>query len=351
MSNPNDIVDLRSDTVTKPCAEMREVMMKAPVGDDVYGADPTVNELEAYVADLFGKEAALYNVSGTMSNQIAISLFTRPGDEVLMHAMAHPSHHEAGGCAANSGVNCVPLPGENGLIDPNTLHQFVREDDHYMSRTSLLTLENTHNMAGGRVVPLQLMNSLCSTAKKLKLKVHLDGARLFNASVKSGNSVAEICAGVDSASFCLSKGLGAPIGSMLVGERDFIREARRVRTRLGGAWRQAGLMAAGGLFALRNNVNRLAEDHRRALMIRDLLEGTSAYKATHEVETNILYMEPTHPQIPGGIELENLLKTHGVLVNATGPRSIRFVTHLDVNDEDIRKMAQVMEHIAAIHLS
>jgi len=351
MANTAETIDLRSDTVTQPNQAMREYMMAAEVGDDVYGDDPTVQELESYVADLLGKEAALFNVSGTMSNQIAIALWTRPGDEILMHAMAHPSHHEAGGCAANSGVNIIPLPGEDGLIDPNCLDYFVREDDHYMARTSLLTLENTHNLAGGRVVPLALMNSLCAKARQHNLRVHLDGARLFNAVVKSGNSAADICRGVDTVSFCLSKGLGAPIGSMLGGSKEAIREARRVRTRLGGAWRQAGLMAAGALYALRNNVERLSEDHRRATMLRELLEGTDAYRATHEVETNILYVEPTHPKIPGGIELENLLKTHGVLVNATGPRSIRFVTHLDVHDEGIHRAVQALEHIASIHLT
>jgi threonine aldolase len=326
-------------------------MMNAPVGDDVYGDDPSVRELEAYAADLLGKEAALFVVSGTMSNQIAIALWTRPGDEVLMHAMAHPSHHEAGGCAANSGVNCVPLPGENGLIDPNSLEYFVREDDHYLARTSLLTLENTHNMAGGRVVPLPLMQGLYAKAKQFNLRVHLDGARLFNAVVRSGASAADICRGADTVSFCLSKGLGAPIGSILGGDRGTIREARRVRTRLGGAWRQAGLLAAGATFALKNNIARLAEDHDRTARLQKVLEDSGAYEATHEVQTNILYVEPTHPKIPGGLELEKLLKTHGVLVNATGPRSIRFVLHLDVDDAGITRAAQAMEHIAAIHLS
>lgn len=351
MSDTPGTVDLRSDTVTRPSQAMREFMMNAPVGDDVYGDDPTVRELESFAADLLGKEAALFTVSGTMSNQIAISLWTQPGDEVLMHAMAHPSHHEAGGCAANSGVNCVPLPGEHGLIDPNSLEYFVREDDHYLARTSLLTLENTHNMAGGRVVPLHLMKSLYAKAKQLKLRVHLDGARLFNAVVQSGATASEICRGADTVSFCLSKGLGAPIGSILGGDKNTIREARRVRTRLGGAWRQAGIMAAGALFALRNNVERLGDDHRRTGQLRKLLEETGAYRATHEAQTNILYVEPTHAKIPGGLELEKLLRTHGILVNATGPRSIRFVTHLDVDDEGITKAAQAMEHVAAVHLS
>ncbi|MBR58618.1 MAG: threonine aldolase [Myxococcales bacterium] len=326
---------------------MRQRMAEAEVGDDVYGDDPTIAQLEKYTAELLGKEAALFVVSGTMANQIAIILATRPGDEVIVHKYAHPAHHEAGAVGANAGVNLVFVSGEGGCIDIDEMEGFVRPDAHYLAQTSMLMVENTQNMAGGRVVPVDHMQKLYERAKAHELTVHLDGARIFNASVASGTPVQDFAACADTVSFCLSKGLGAPIGSMLCGSKETIRKARRTRTRLGGAWRQAGMLAAAGLYALETNIGGLAADHRRARVLSEAIEEFGVFSIPHPVDTNIIFMDTVQEGVLGGRELEAALKREGILANAVSPRGVRFVTHLGITDEDIEHTINALGRIIA----
>ncbi|MDQ3862936.1 MAG: aminotransferase class I/II-fold pyridoxal phosphate-dependent enzyme, partial [Actinomycetota bacterium] len=264
------MIDLRSDTVTRPTEGMRRAMLEAPVGDDVFGEDPTVNRLEEYVADLLGKEAALYAPSGTMTNQIGVHTSTNPGEEVLLHEGSHIFVYEAGAPAMLSGVQLRTLPGERGVLDPETIRAAVRPEDVHFPRSRLLCLENTHNAAGGTIFPLEDFAAASATAKELGLKVHLDGARLFNAQVATGVAASEWCARADTVSVCSSKGLGAPVGSLLAGDAKTIMEARRARKAFGGGMRQAGIIAAASLYAFENHVDRLAEDHGHA---RNLASG------------------------------------------------------------------------------
>ena len=340
-------VDLRSDTVTRPTPAMRRAMAEAAVGDEVYGGDPTVNALEARAAELLGTEAAVFVASGTMANQIAISIWTRPGDEVLVHEDAHPAHHEAGGAAANSGVSLVPLPGPRGRIAPEAVAAAVRPDAVYHAHTALLMVENTHNLCGGAVISASHLSDLTGVARAHGLAVHLDGARLFNAAAASGTSARDFAATADTISFCLSKGLGAPVGSMLCGSGEAIARARRVKSRLGGAWRQAGIIAAAGLHALAHHVERLTEDHRRARALAEAASATGAWAPPHEVETNIVYLDRTQDGVPAGPDLAAALADRGVLVNPTGPEQIRLVTHLDVGDAGVEQAVEAFEKIAA----
>src|SRR3712207_6553775 len=258
------MIDLRSDTVTRPTEEMRRAMFEAALGDDVFGEDPTVNRLEEYVADLLGKEAALYAPSGTMCNQIGVFVNTNRGDEVLVHEGAHAFNYEAGAPALLSGVQIRPLPGEGGIISPDTLRAAVRPENVHFPRPTLLCLENTHNTAGGKVYPLEDFAEVTAAADEMGLRVHLDGARLFNAQVATGIPAREWCEHADTVSVCSSKGLGAPVGSLLAGDGEIIREARRARKAFGGGMRQAGVIAAGSLYAFEHHTDRLAEDHERA---------------------------------------------------------------------------------------
>jgi threonine aldolase len=324
------MIDLRSDTVTRPTPEMRRAMFEAPVGDDVFGDDPTVNELEEFVAELLGKEAAVYAPSGTMTNQLAVRVQTRPGDEVLLHEHAHIYNYEAGAPAQLSGVQVRPLAGEGGVVSPETLRAAVRPDDVHFARPRLLCLENTHNAAGGRIYPVEDFRAVSEEARKLGLKVHLDGARVFNAAVAAAVPVRDWCALADTVSVCSSKGLGAPVGSLLAGERETIEEARRARKAFGGGMRQAGIIAAGALYAFRNNVERLAEDHARA---RRLAEGLS--EAGYRVpppETNIVLVPVEDPAA-----FLHSLAQEGILATPAGAASVRFCTHLDVRNEDIER--------------
>ncbi len=347
MNTDKPQIDLRSDTCTLPTPEMRRRMADAEVGDDVYGDDPTISSLESYTADLIGTEASLFVVSGTMANQIAIILATRPGDEVIVHKYAHPAHHEAGAVGANAGVNLVVVSGEGGCIDVDEMESFIRPDEHYLAQTTMLMVENTQNMAGGRVVPVEHMQTLYSRAKARNLTVHLDGARIFNASIASGTPVRDFVACSDTVSFCLSKGLGAPVGSMLCGSKETIRKARRVRTRLGGAWRQAGILAAAGLYALQTNIERLADDHRRAQTLVKAIEDFGVFSITHPVDTNIIFMDTVQEGVPAGPQLEEALKREGVLANAVSPQGVRFVTHLGVTDEGIEHTIDAIGRIVA----
>ena len=334
------MIDLRSDTVTRPTEGMRRAMLEAPVGDDVFGEDPTVNRLEEYVAGLLGKEAALYAPSGTMTNQIGVHVNTKRGDEVLLHEGSHIFVYEAGAPAMLSGVQLRTLPGENGVLDPETVKAAVRPEDVHFPRSRLLCLENTHNTAGGKVFPLEDFAAAAATAKELGLEVHLDGARLFNAQAATGIPASEWCAYADTVSVCSSKGLGAPVGSLLAGDEETIGKARRARKAFGGGMRQAGIIAAASLYAFENHVDRLAEDHARA---RALAAGLreAGYDA-REPETNLVLVAVHKP-----FEFLQALAREGVLGTPGKPGFARLCTHLDVEDKDIDAAVEAAARITA----
>ncbi len=337
------MIDLRSDTVTRPTEEMRRAMFEAPVGDDVFGEDPTVRRLEEYVAALLGKEAALYAPSGTMTNQIGVSVNTGRGDEVLLHEAAHIFNYEAGAPALISGVQVRPVPGDGGVITPETLRTNVRPENVHFARPRLLCLENTHNAAGGKVFPLEDFAAAAETARELGLKVHLDGARLFNAQAATGIPASEWAAHADTVSVCSSKGLGAPVGSLLAGSKETIHEARRVRKVLGGGMRQAGVISAAALYAFEHHVDRLSEDHARA---RKLAAGLTEAEFTVEPpETNIVLVEIADPSA-----LLNALAHEGILATPGKPGTVRLCTHLDVGDADIEAAIDRASRVTAAPL-
>jgi threonine aldolase len=334
------VIDLRSDTVTRPTRAMRRVMAEAPVGDDVFGEDPTVKRLEQYVAELLGKEAALYAPSGTMCNQIGVFVNTERGDEVLLHEGAHAFNYEAGAPALLSGVQTRPLPGEGGVVLPDTLRAAIRPENVHFPRPRLLCLENTHNTAGGKVYPLEDFAEVAAAAKEMGLKVHLDGARLFNAQAATGIPAREWCAHADTVSVCSSKGLGAPVGSLLAGEGEIIREARRARKAFGGGMRQAGVIAAGSLYAFEHHTDRLADDHERAKKLAAGLRE-AGYKADPP-ETNIVIVEVEAPDL-----LLQELAREGVLATPRTSSSVRLCTHLDIGDEEVEAAIEVAARIIA----
>ena len=333
------MIDLRSDTVTCPTEGMRRAMLEAPVGDDVFGEDPTVRRLEEYVADLLGKEAALYAPSGTMTNQVGVQVNTDRGEEVLLHEGSHIFVYEAGAPAMLSGVQLRILPGENGVIDPETVRAAVRpEDDVHFPRSRLLCLENTHNTSGGKVFPLEAFAAVATTAKELGLKVHLDGARLFNAQVATGVPASEWCAHADTVSVCSSKGLGAPVGSLLAGDAKTIMEARRVRKAFGGGMRQAGIIAAAALYAFENHIDRLGEDHEHASALASGLRE-AGYEAK-EPETNLVLVAVDDPP-----EFLRALAREGVLATPGKPGYVRLCTHLDVGEREVEAAIQAAARI------
>lgn len=335
------IIDLRSDTVTKPTPAMRRVMAEAEVGDDVFGEDPTVNKLQEYAAQLFGREAALFVPSGTMANQIAIKVHTQPGDEVIVEEASHIFNSEMAMMSAFAGVLPRPIPSERGFLRWEQIERAIRPNVYYYAQTRLICLENTHNLKGGGVYPLEWAREIIENAHRRGLAVHLDGARIFNAALATGRSVKEITEGFDSVMFCLSKGLGAPAGSMLVGSREFIEKARRVRKMLGGGMRQVGVLAAAGLYALEHHVARLAEDHKNAQLLAEALREIPEVRL-EPVETNIVIFElSTTP----ADKLIDELKQRDILALAIGPRRIRLVTHLDVSREDVLYAAQAIREI------
>ncbi|MGB3632727.1 MAG: threonine aldolase family protein, partial [Rubrobacteraceae bacterium] len=305
------MIDLRSDTVTRPTGGMRRAMAEAPVGDDVFGEDPTVNRLEEYVADLLGKEAAIYAPSGTMTNQIGVYINTGRGDEVLMHEQSHIFVYEAGAPAILSGVQIRPLPGEHGKIHPETLRDAVKPENVHFPRPRLLCLENTHNVAGGKIYPLEDFAEVAGAALEQSLKVHLDGARLFNAVAATGIAAREWCEHADTVSVCSSKGLGAPVGSLLAGDGADIQEARRARKAFGGGMRQAGVIAAASLYAFEHHRERLTEDHRRASRLAEgLVEAGYTVKPP---DTNIVLVVTRSP-----LELLKAFGSEGVLATLGG---------------------------------
>jgi len=342
---PIPLVDLRSDTVTKPSAAMRQAMHDAEVGDDVYREDPTVNRLQDRAAEIFGRQAGLYVVSGTMGNQTAIKVLTRHGQEVICEDRCHIYNFEMGMLAAFSGVVPRTIHAEDGILTWDLIAPHVRARNDHRARTGLIEIENTSNLAGGSVYPLANTADIVDHAHAAGLPVHLDGARIFNASAALGKSVVELTRNFDSVMFCLSKGLGAPVGSMLVGSKEFIEEARIVRKMLGGGMRQAGVLAAAGLIALEEGPKRLHIDHDNARFLAQELAQIPGIKVdAAKVATNILFFDVSETGLTG-YEISKLLAAQGVLANATNAQLIRMVTHLDVDRAGCERALKVLRDV------
>jgi threonine aldolase len=339
------MIDLRSDTVTTPTAEMRTAMAEAEVGDDVYLEDPTVNRLQAKAAEIFRKEAALFVPSGTMGNQTAIRVHTSPGQEVILEGRAHIYEFEMAAMAAISGVLPRPIPARDGILEWDAIRHAIRPKTYYRAQTGLIALENTHNVAGGTVYTKNEIDEICARAHEAGLPVHLDGARIFNAALALGEDVARLVQGCDSVMFCLSKGLSAPVGSMLAGSKQFIEKARSVRKMLGGGMRQVGVLAAAGLIALEKMPARLIEDHQNARQLANLLsEIPELDLEPAKVRTNILIVGIGRT----GLDSEGLsarLKEDGVLISQLDATRIRLVTHKDVNHGQILQAADAFKKI------
>lgn len=336
-------IDLRSDTVTRPTREMREAMMNAEVGDDVYMEDPTINRLQERAATIFEREASLFMPTGTMGNQIAVKIHTHHGSEVILEEAGHIFNYEMAMMSSFSGVLARPIRGEDGMLTWEQIQKQIRPKIYYVSPTRLIALENTHNMAGGTIFPQAEAENICSCAHEAGLPVHLDGARIFNAAVATGKSVAELTKKFDSVMFCLSKGLGAPVGSMLVGSREFIEKARVYRKALGGGMRQAGVLAAAGLIALEKQPAKLAEDHANAKRLAKALSEIPGIQIDpSKVQTNILVFDIAKTGL-NTTEFSNRLKQHGVLANGINPTYMRMVTHYDLSRADIERTIQVIK--------
>jgi threonine aldolase len=339
------IIDLRSDTVTRPTQAMRRAMADAEVGDDVFGDDPTVNALESRTAELLGKEAAVYVPSGTMANQIAVGVHTRPGDELLCSSTSHVYVWEAGGIARNSGVTTRTFDGEFGLLALDDIKDAIRPDDVHYVQTRLVWLENTHNRGGGRIQSLESIAEIRHWARAHRLAMHLDGARLMNAVVATGQPARDWAQHFDTVSICFSKGLGAPVGSALAGPAETIRHARALRKVFGGAMRQAGIIAAAALYALENHVGRLAEDHANAQVLADAFAGTEGFALeSGPVETNLVWVA-IDPGMGTAAEVAAYLRSRGILVSVLGPQVIRACTHLDVSREDVEVAASIIRQL------
>ena len=337
------MIDLRSDTVTKPSPEMRKAMYEAEVGDDVFKEDPTVNKLEEYVADLLGKEAALYVPSGVMGNQISLNVLTDPGDEVICDREAHIFNYESGSPAELSGIQLYPLDGKLGVLTSELVEPYIRTTAYHMPHTKVIEVENTHNRAGGTIQPMENIIELEKLAKKHNLYYHLDGARMWNACVETGISPKEYASHFDTVSCCFSKGLGAPVGSAIAGSKEFVKEAYRVRKAWGGGMRQIGILAAAALYAIQNNVDRLKQDHRRAKSLADRINANPNLEINMDaVQTNILLFTPTKIGPDEGMKI---CKEKGLLLTPGTINSLRAVTHLDVNDEDIENAANILDEV------
>ena len=336
------MIDLRSDTVTRPSKEMLEAMLTARVGDDVFHDDPTVIMLEDKAAALLGKEAALFCPSGTMTNQIAVNVHTRPGDEVILHKHSHMYYYEGGGLMKNSGVSVCLLEGERGQISADEVRAHINPDtDIHRPVTTLVEVENTMNKGGGSVYNYETLAEIADVCRENKLKYHLDGARLFNALAETGETPEKYAKLFDSVSICLSKGLGAPIGSLIIGSKPFIQRARRVRKTLGGAMRQVGYLAAAGIYALDHNIIRLKEDHNKARHLGKLLASLPYVENVMPCETNILIF--TLGSKYSEKEFLSKLKEQDIHALPLGPRVIRFVTHLDFTDSMVLKVEEALK--------
>lgn len=342
---PTPIVDLRSDTVTRPSPAMRRAMHDAEVGDDVYREDPTVNRLQERAAEVFGREAGLYVVSGTMGNQTAIKVLTRHGQEVICEERCHIYNFEMAMMTAFSGVLPRTIRAEDGILTWDLIAPHLRTRNDHRARTGLVELENTSNLAGGSVYPLEISNDIVDRAHAAGLPVHLDGARIFNASVALGRSVVDLTKKFDSVMFCLSKGLGAPVGSMLVGSKEFIEEARIIRKMLGGGMRQAGVLAAAGLMALEEGPKRLPIDHANAKFLAQGLTEIPGIKIDpSKVVSNILFFDVSGTGL-ASYEISKRLAAQGVLANGTNPQTLRMVTHLDVDRAGCERALQVLRQV------
>lgn len=340
-----NIIDLRSDTVTRPTKGMMEAMFSAPVGDDVYGEDPTVNELEHKMAAMFGMEAALFAPSGIMTNQLAIKAHTKPGDEVICHRESHIYNYEGGGIAFHSAASVRLMFENRGRFSAKDILPNINPEDVHYPRTTLVSVENTTNRGGGAIYDYAELVQMSEVCKTHGLKFHADGARLFNALVAKGETPEMHGRIFDSISVCLSKGLGTPIGSILLGNKAFIHEARHFRRMFGGGMRQAGILAAAGIYALDNHVNRLADDHKRAKELENVLVKQSYVKSVLPVETNIVIFY----LVDGVTDAAFLqkLSEYGIKASKFGPQTIRFVTHLDFTDEMLERVTEVLtKHMA-----
>jgi len=334
--NNISIVDLRSDTVTCPNEAMREAMFQAPVGDDVMGEDPTVNKLEQYAAELCGKEAAVYVPSGTMANQATVRAWCRNGDEILIMPDSHLFFYEAGSAAGLSGVQLNQIPSVNGSFSVSDFEAGIRpNDDPHFPLTKLFWVENTHNRGGGKIVPFDKLKSLYNLAQKKNIPLHIDGARLVNASVATGIALSEWAQVCDSLSLCLSKGLGAPVGSIIIGSKPFIKLCRRARKALGGGMRQAGIIAAAGLYALQNNIERLSVDHDRACSLAEELRKIKGLQVPETVDTNILMIDLDSSLSFGAEELALRLELLGIRLFSINRRRLRAVFHLNLNENSV----------------
>jgi len=340
----NDVVDLRSDTVTCPSPAMRRAIAEAEVGDDVLGDDPTVVRLQERLAALLGKEAALFFPSGTQANQVGILLNASPASEAICEANAHIFHYEFAGAATWSGVQLRQVPTADGLLTADLARGYIRPASRHLARTSLICAENTHNMAGGKVMPLEVLRGLRELADEHGLPLHLDGARLWNASVATGVELSEFAAQADTVMVCFSKGLGAPIGSALAGTAEAMGRAWTLRKRLGGGMRQVGILAAAALYALDHNVAKLADDHRRARRFAEFVGGLDGFSVVPP-ETNIIMIDVEREDLsPPAIV--DFLEARGVWLMATGPHRLRAVTHLDVDDAGIERACEAFEALA-----
>jgi threonine aldolase len=341
------VIELRSDTLTKPGAEMRTAMAEAEVGDDVFGEDPTVNRLQAKAAELLGKEAAIFVCSGTMANQSAIRAQTQHGDEIIVDKNCHTFNYEAGGVAALSGVLVQTLEGQRGILKVQQIEDAIRPPDHHFAPTRLICLENTHNRGGGAIYPIEEIVRIHKLARQRGLSMHLDGARLFNACVASGVEARDYARYFDSVAFCLSKGLGCPVGSLVVGSAELIERVHRYRKMFGGGMRQVGILAAAGLYALDHHISRLKEDHDNAKRLATGLHGLEGVTVNpDEVETNIVIFD-----VGGtGRDAESVceaLRNQGVLTFAISKTRVRAVTHLDVSRDDIEEAIERIHQVLA----
>ncbi len=339
------MIDLRSDTVTKPSPAMREAMAQAEVGDDVFGEDPTVNRLQEVAARLLGKEAALFVPSGTMGNQLCVRLHTRPGDEIIVEAGAHVVRYESGAAAGLSGVQTHWLPGTRGILEADQIEAAIRPPDYHNPPTTLICLENTHNRGGGTIYPLETTKAIRKVAEARGIAMHLDGARLFNAVVVTGVPAAEYARHFETVTFCLSKGLGAPVGSLICADRERVVKLRRLRKMFGGGMRQAGILAAAGLYALEHNIARLAEDHAHAKRLAEALAGLPGVRINPaHVETNLVIFDISETRRTAD-EVLTLLKAEGLLLVPFSPTTLRAVTHLDVSRDQVAQACTILEKV------
>ena len=343
---PSNQIDLRSDTVTQPCQGMREAMARAEVGDDVNGDDPTVIRLQEEVAGLLGMEAGLFVPSGTMSNAVAVRTHTQPGDEIITEEHSHLYVYEGGGYAALSGCSIALVPGKYGLVNPEDVRKRIRKSEGSQSHfpnASLICLENTSNRGGGTCYSLETLTEIGDIARESDCRMHLDGARFFNAVVASGNSASELVAMFDSVSICLSKGLGAPVGSVLVGSKPFIQEAHRWRKMFGGGMRQSGILAAAGLYALDHNLDRLKDDHYRARKLAESIQGLHGLHISMDtVQSNMVYVQTEK----SADNWKQQLEEQGVLCFALGENTLRLVTHLHIDEKQIEEVSKVFENLS-----